>query len=213
MALWWTLVRFGFRLLYNEFAVTYDWVSFAVSLGAWRCWQRAALKHLRAAPGACVLELAHGTGNLQLDLNGLGYWVVGYDLSAAMGQIARCKMQQAGLEMRLARGRAQALPYADGSFSAVISTFPTNFILEDETLREAHRVLQAGGQFLIVPNGILSSRGMAEAGIEWLYRVTGQRAAGRFDVVEYFGRYGFSAEIVQEPCPRSTATVIVARKK
>jgi hypothetical protein len=45
-SLWWRLVRFGFRLLYNEFAFSYDLVSKVVSLGAWRCWQQSALKHL-----------------------------------------------------------------------------------------------------------------------------------------------------------------------
>jgi hypothetical protein len=52
--LWWGLVRFGFRLLYNEFAFTYDTVSKVVSLGAWRCWQRAALKYLAVPPGARI---------------------------------------------------------------------------------------------------------------------------------------------------------------
>jgi ubiquinone/menaquinone biosynthesis C-methylase UbiE len=212
-AAWWSLVKFGFRLLYNEFAFSYDWVSHVVSLGAWRCWQRAALKHLRVPEGSLLLELAHGTGNLQLDLRALGLQAVGYDLSPYMGQIARRKMQQAGLPVRLARGRAQQLPFADGSFVAVISTFPTNFILENETLSEVYRVLQPGGQFLIVPNGVLNSGGAAEAGIEWLYRVTGQREAGAFDVNSFFEQHGFSAEILQESCPRSVATVIVARKK
>ena len=30
---WWSLIRFGFRLLYNEMAFTYDTVSWVVSLG------------------------------------------------------------------------------------------------------------------------------------------------------------------------------------
>lgn len=210
--LWWSLVRFGFRLLYNELAFTYDWVSYAVSLGAWRCWQRSALKHLTAQPGALVLELAHGTGNLQLDLNAAGYRVLGYDLSPYMGQIARRKLIRAHVPVRLVRGRAQQLPYQSGAFAVVISTFPTNFILEPDTLREVYRVLEPGGQFLIVPNGMLNPAGLAEAGIEWLYRITGQREGDAFDAAGYFSQYGFTIEVVQEACPRSVATVIKARK-
>ncbi|MBZ0302357.1 MAG: class I SAM-dependent methyltransferase [Anaerolineae bacterium] len=211
--LWGALVQFGFRLLYNELAFTYDGVSEVVSLGAWHCWQRAALKHLAVPPGARVLELAHGTGNLQIDLLGLGYQTFGYDLSASMGRITRRKLRQQNLPVRLIQGRAQELPYPSSVFAAVISTFPTPFILEAETLQEVHRVLQADGQFIIVPNGVLTTGGAPEAGLEWLYRITGQRQEPRFEVASYFAPYGFSVEIVQEPCPRSVATVVSARKK
>lgn len=209
---WWSLVRFGFRLLYNELAFTYDWVSYAVSLGAWRCWQQSALKHLSAEPGARVLELAHGTGNLQLDLHTAGYRVFGYDLSPFMGRIARGKLLKANVPVRLAQGRAQKLPYQSGVFAAVISTFPTNFILEPDTLHEVYRVLQPGGQFLIVPNGVLTAGGLTEAGIEWLYRITGQREGEGFDIAGFFAQYGFSAAVIQEACPRSVATVVKAEK-
>src|SRR5437868_2620777 len=87
-----TLLRFGFRLLYNEMAFTYDLVSWIVSLGEWRSWQRAALKHLNAPPGSRILEVAHGTANLQLDLRAQGYDSIGLDLSKYMGQIARRKL-------------------------------------------------------------------------------------------------------------------------
>ncbi len=36
--LWVGLIKFGFRLLYQEMAWTYDWVSWLVSLGEWRRW-------------------------------------------------------------------------------------------------------------------------------------------------------------------------------
>ena len=207
------LVRFGFRLLYNEFAFTYDLVSQIVSLGAWRCWQQRALKHLHTQPGSLILELAHGTGNLQLDLYERGYIPVGFDISPFMGRIARRKLYQHGLPIRLIRGRAQQLPFASASFQAVVCTFPTNFIFMTETLSEANRVLQPEGQLLIVPNGILTGRGAADAAVEWLYRATGQRGGERFDMARLFDTYGFNVQVVQEPCPRSLATVIVAHKR
>ena len=70
--IWWGLVELGFRLLYNELAWTYDLVSWVVSLGAWRAWQRSALRFLAVPPGSPVLELAHGTGNFQIDLRTAG---------------------------------------------------------------------------------------------------------------------------------------------
>ena len=93
---WWRLVRFGFRLLYNELAWTYDWVSWAVSLGRWRSWQRVALPLLDAPRDGSVLELAHGTGNLLLDMLEAGLLPTGYDLSPNMGRNAQRKLRRAG---------------------------------------------------------------------------------------------------------------------
>lgn len=212
---WWKLIRFGFRLLYNEFAFTYDTVSRTVSLGMWRCWQRSALKQLNTPPGGLVLELAHGTGDLQLDLNAAGYRVCGHDLSPTMGKLARGKLLQARLPVRLSRGMAQALPYASGVFNAVVCTFPTEFILAPETLREVNRVLKAGGSFIIVPNGVLTGDGAVVQSLEWLYRITGQRGEGspEAEIPRFFGGYGFDAVMLVESCPNSIATVIAARKK
>ncbi len=209
---WWRLVAFGFRLLYNELAFTYDFVSFVVSLGAWRCWQRAALRHLDIPPGTRILELAHGTGQLQLDLNARDYVPVGYDLSPYMGRIARAKLLRHRLPLRLVRGRAQQLPFASASFPAVVSTFPTDFIFQPETLREIHRVLQPEGLLLIVPNGALTGSSLTGAALEGLYRITGQRGGEGFDIHSYLLPFGFAAHLVYENCPRSVATVIIARK-
>src|SRR5260221_7876255 len=91
---WWRLVRFGFRLLYNEMAFTYDAVSWIVSLGEWRSWQRAALKHLNVEQGPQVLELAHGTANLQIDLYAAGISSIALDFSPYMGAIAQRKLSR-----------------------------------------------------------------------------------------------------------------------
>ncbi|MBZ0279701.1 MAG: methyltransferase domain-containing protein [Anaerolineae bacterium] len=211
--LWWRLVRFGFHLLYNELAFTYDWVSYIVSLGEWRSWVRASLKYLTAPSDGLILELAHGTGNLQLDLNAVGYHTIGYDLSPNMGSIAQRKLIRAGFTPRLVRGRAQQLPFQNATFNAVISTFPTEFILAPETLREVHRVLRSAGQFIIVPNGVLTGRGATQMGLEWLYRITGQREGSGFDIVGYFAIHGFDAQFINEPCTHSIAQVILARKQ
>lgn len=210
---WWKLIRFGFRLLYNEMAFTYDAVSTVVSLGAWRCWQRAALTYLEAKGDDTILELAHGTGNLQLDLLKAGYQTIGYDLSPYMGRIAQTKLQQQGAIFRLVRGKAQQLPFPSKTFQAVISTFPTDFIFAPETLCEINRILCDGGQLIIVPNSVLTGGGVIESGMEWLYRITGQRGGHETSIAPFFEPYGFDAMLHEKRCPRSIAQVIVARKK
>lgn len=216
--LWWGLVRFGFRLLYNELAFTYDLVSRFVSFGQWRCWQQAALKHLNVNTPALVLELAHGTGDLQLDLHAAGYRSIGYDLSPYMGQITRRKLARHGIVARLVRGEAQHLPFADQSFAAIICTFPTDFIFSETTLREAWRILPTKGRLVIVINGVLTGETSGVRLIEWLYRITGQRAEPQANenqfagVLEVFSRCGFAAQLLREPCRGSYAQVILASK-
>lgn len=225
LAPWWRLVKFGFRLLYNEMAFTYDSVSKVVSLGAWRCWQRAALKHLHVSAGARILELAHGTGDLQLDLFAAGYKPIGYDLSPYMGRITRRKLGRQGLQPRLIRGKVQQLPFKTGTFDAIICTFPTDFIVERQTLAEARRVLRPGGSFIIVMNGAFTGKGLIVRLLEWVYRITGQRKqqdgapAGESLTKQVYERFlqnftqnGFEAQLVEEPCPRSRAQLVVAQR-
>lgn len=215
MTLWWRLVAFGFRLLYNELAFTYDWVSWAVSLGEWRHWQRATMNYLPAPQTGMVLELAHGTGDLQLDLMTAGYQTVGYDLSPYMGPITRRKLQRKGLPVRLVRGAAQDLPFAEDSMAGVVSTFPTNFILEPSTLSAVYRVLQPGGVFVIVPSGVLTGGGVVRRFLEFLYHITGQRHQEEtaVDLNAVFGGFGFvDVQRVEVPCRYSKALVIILKK-
>lgn len=211
---WWRLIRFGFRLLYNEMAFTYDLVSTIVSLGAWRCWQRASLSHLPAPDAGPVLELAHGTGKLQIDLKQAGYTTIGLDVSRAMGRIAGRKITRSGWHATLVRAQAQALPFADGVFASVVSTFPTDFILQPQTLNEANRVLRSGGRFVIVPNAVLTGGGFLSRMLEWLYRITGQRGGESIhnSLWGLFAQHGFGLEFVEMDCPRSRVLVLVARK-
>lgn len=219
--LWWGLVALGFRLLYNEMAFTYDVVSKVVSMGEWRSWQRAALKHLQLSPDAYVLELAHGTGDLQLDLYAAGVRPVGLDLSQAMGRITRRKLLARRLTPRLIRGKAQALPFRARAFDAVVCTFPTNFVTQPDTLAEVFRILKPGARFVVVLNGVFTQRSTATRALDAAFRATGQGGVNdpedldlsRYEaLIRRFQLAGFDAQAVTEPCARSVSVLIVATK-
>ncbi|MGB7337491.1 MAG: class I SAM-dependent methyltransferase [Phototrophicaceae bacterium] len=209
---WWNLVRFGFRLLYHEMAFTYDAVSYGVSLGQWRCWQRSALNFLPTPDAGTLLEIAHGTGNLQLDLHEAGYTSIAYDYSAQMGQIARNKLARHTINGNFSQGLAQQLPFADESFTAIVTTFPTNFIIQPETLQEAYRVLKPDSCLIAVLNGALTSDGIVQKFIESLYAITGQRSDTTQSAPDYFDGYGFTVEMQQIACKGSQAQLVILRK-
>lgn len=209
-SLWRRLVTFGFRLLYNEMAFTYDAVSYVVSLGDWRAWQLVALGCLPPAPAA-VLELAHGTGHLQARLLTDGYQAVGLDLSRAMGQITRRRLMRGGLPVRLTRGRGEALPFPSQRFDAIVCTFPTRFIFEPVTLVECQRVLKAGGVLVVVLNGVLARKGIVERLIDRAYAATGQHTTGYEQVLAWVEQQGYKAQLERVASPRGYAEVLVAR--
>jgi len=177
---WRRLVAFGFRLLYNELAWLYDPVSWLASLGLWRRWQRTALEFL-PSPGARVLELGFGPGHLLVELAARGYPVAGLDLSPAMVRLAGRRLRRlrpAAPDVLLCRGRAGALPFAPGSFDAVVATFPTAYIAHPDFLCSLAAVLRSGGRLVVVEEAVLGKRGIVNRGLEWLYHVTGQRGPG-----------------------------------
>ncbi len=169
--LWRSLLQFSFRLLYYELAWTYDVVSWLVSLGEWRKWQQAALPFV---VGERVLELGHGPGHLLGDLAAAGFMATGLDLSPYMGRMAAKNLRKARVSGKLTRGEVQALPFADGSFTTVLATFPTDYILDPQTLGNVWRVLAENGRFIVVPEGHLRGRGIIHKFIAFLFWITGQ---------------------------------------
>src|SRR3990172_1432420 len=201
-----------FQLLYTQIAWSYDVVSWSVSMGQWRSWGRAALPYLK---GRRILEVAHGTGNLLLDLIALGFEPLGLDVSPSMGKIARRKLRARGLPDKapLVRARVQALPFAADSFPSLLSTFPTEFIVNPDVIAEFYRVLQSGGVVVFVPVAQITGPGLPDRFAEWLFRVTGQSSQNWFaPLTDRYTAAGFAARLEQVRLPRSVVTVVVAEK-
>ncbi len=170
-----------------------------------------ALSWLRDAYGEARL-IAGGT-DLLLDLHQAGYAPAGLDLSPAMGKIARRKLHARGVAPPLIRGRVQALPLASGSFTTLVSTFPTEFIVDPKAIAEFYRVLAPGGVLVIVPAAQIIGLALPDRLAEWLFRVTGQSAEpGLVPLTNPLLPAGFATRVEKVRLPRSVVTVVVAEK-
>lgn len=207
--------RFGFRLLYNEMAFIYDVVSRIASLGQWRCWQRSIFPFLGRPMDDTVLELAHGTGDLQVDLLEAGYRTVALDLSPTMGRITQRKLWRKGHHTTILRADVRGLPLKSSSFAAIVCTFPTAFVFRPDMLAELKRVLTRDGRADFVLTGQLNGGDPVKALIRGIYRVTGQTSEilSEDDIHEIFGENGFDAQIEVVDFKGSQAQVVMLQKK
>lgn len=113
-------------------------------------WAERVVKRARLAPGERVLDVACGTGavaSVALRETGSEGAVVGIDRSPEMLEVARRKMP----DVDWREGRAEALPFPDESFDAVLCQFGLMFFDDrDQALREMLRLLRPGGRVTLV---------------------------------------------------------------
>jgi SAM-dependent methyltransferase len=112
-------------------------------------WVPRVVEAARLEPGMRVLDVACGTGVLSLAAyeavapNGS---VTGLDLNSGMLRVAKQKAPQ----IEWHEGPAEALPFEDASFDAVISQFGLMFFQDQVgAIREMARVLRPGGHLAV----------------------------------------------------------------
>lgn len=205
-------MRLFFRLLYHSFAWSYDLVAAAVSLGRWQGWVRAALSLIS---GPRVLELGYGPGHLQEFLHGAGFLPFGLDESRQMAQQAHQRLVRQGRSPGLARGLAQALPYADQTFDCVVATFPTRYITDPHTLSEVWRVIKPNGRLVVLMASWITGKNLPDRLLRELFRVTAESPPEDQDIAGYITPYtqaGFQASLRFIEQPGSRLLFILAKK-
>lgn len=116
------------------------------------------VRHLSLSPDQHILDVGTGPGNPAIEIAshlGLGCRVTGVDFAPSMIEIARRRATQAGLDgMEFFEADAEALPFPDESFDAVVSRygFP-HFTNATQALKEACRVLRPGGRLVAAMHG------------------------------------------------------------
>jgi ubiquinone/menaquinone biosynthesis C-methylase UbiE len=184
-------LRFFFYLIYEPLAWSYDLTAWAVSLGRWKSWIKTTLPELT---GFRTLELGHGPGHLQLSIRESSLHSFGIDQSFQMSRIAYRRLFKSNFPPLLARSQAEFLPFQNGVFDQVVSTFPSEYIFQPKTLIQAKRVLRPGGKLIVLPMAWIRGTSILERAAAWLFRVTGQAGAWDTRYSEPLRRAGFSVQ-------------------
>ena len=118
--------------------------------------------------GEKLLDVACGTGNATIPAAQAGADATGLDITPKLLEDAQRNAEAAGVEIEWVEGDAEALPFDDGSFDVVLSTFGCMFAPnQKQTASEIARVVRPGGRFGIAawtPTGNIGQFFMRMAG-------------------------------------------------
>jgi len=107
---------------------------------------RHLLDRVGIESGHEVVDVATGSGNVALRAAAAGARVVGLDLTPELFEDARRRAADWGVQVDWLQGDAEDLPFEDGAFDRVLSTFGVQFAPRHaEVARELARVCRPGG--------------------------------------------------------------------
>jgi ubiquinone/menaquinone biosynthesis C-methylase UbiE len=152
--------------------------------------------------GERALDIGCGTGSLAVraKLEAPGAELVAIDPDPKALTRARRKAARAGVDVQFDRGFGDALPYANGSFAHVFSTFMLHHLdgaARQALLGEAFRVLQPGGMLHVI-DFAQPDHGMHGFSRRVARAVLGGRPEVTLELSENLRRAGFSELTVGE---------------
>ena len=112
-------------------------------------------RQLLADAQGSILEIGFGTGlNLPCYPNQVRR-ITTVDPNPGMHQLAQRRIRRTGIVVDHRQLSGERLPFDDGAFDCVVSTFTLCSIDKvDQALREVRRVLKPGGRFLFLEHGL-----------------------------------------------------------
>ncbi|MBG85432.1 MAG: bifunctional demethylmenaquinone methyltransferase/2-methoxy-6-polyprenyl-1,4-benzoquinol methylase UbiE [Verrucomicrobiales bacterium] len=145
------------RTLFDRIARKYDLINDVQSAGMHRVWKKWLWKLSQPKPGAKVLDLCCGTGDIAFFFAHQGCVVTGADFSTEMLKVAR-ERSASDCRGKIAPEFLQAdvlqLPFEDESFEIITIGYGLRNLADfDAGLKEMTRVLKPGGQLLILEFG------------------------------------------------------------
>jgi len=129
-----------------------------------------------------------------------------------MGRQAYSKLRKEGLSPRLVTGQAQRLPFRNNFFQQVVSTFPTQYILAQETLTEIFRLLTPGGSLIVLPVAWITGSAWYDRMLAGLFRVTGQAPEWDVQFIKPFIEATFQVQIKHQYTQSSKILIVLCTK-
>ncbi len=141
--------------MFEDVAPRYDFLNHLLSFNIDRSWRKRLLQQVRpilARPGAKVLDLCCGTGDVLLELQSITKNpVLGCDFCHPMLVTARQKIAKRQLAAAVIEGDALTLPVGDDSLDLITIAFGfRNLANYRAGLGELHRALRPGGVVAIL---------------------------------------------------------------
>jgi ubiquinone/menaquinone biosynthesis C-methylase UbiE len=174
----------------------------------------ALRKELLADVGGEVLEVGFGTG-----LNLAHYprhvrRITTVDPNTGMNKLARRRVAGSGIDVDQRTLRGEDLPFGDGTFDCVVSTWTLCSIPEvGRALAEVYRVLKPGGRFVFLEHGLSHDAGvrMWQRRLNPIQRVLGDGCRLDLDVPALFASQPFADLAVErfemDRVPRTHGTM------
>ncbi len=141
--------------MFNNIAGKYDFLNHFLSMGIDRTWRKKAIREIKAANPATILDVATGTGDMAIAAARAiaGVKVIGVDIAEQMMAEGRKKTDVQGLTgtITFQYADSESLPFPTGSFDAMMCAYGVrNFEHLEAGLTEMHRVLAPGGRLVIL---------------------------------------------------------------
>jgi ubiquinone/menaquinone biosynthesis methyltransferase len=133
------------RRLFGTIADRYDFITRFLSFGRDRHWKVRLVELAAIRPGANVLDLACGTGDIAFEAARRGARVIGLDITPRMIELARAKPESTD-QLSWMVGDMTALPVTATSFDVITTGYGLRNVPDlPRALAEIHRVLRPGG--------------------------------------------------------------------